>query len=262
MTIENVIKIYTDGSSFSHPRSGGIGIRFVIVDSIGNETFEDLFIPGYKGATNNQMGLNACIIALQKIVKHAEFPKYWHIIIYSDSQYVVDNYARALFQWPKNKWRNNYGKPVENAELWKKLIAQVTKCKKRIEFKWVKGHAKDQHNKAVDKLAKRSAKQATNKPLAIEKIRRKLSEKSVEVGSVSMSDQKISIRIISDKYLKSQKCYRYKYEVISKNSPFKNDVDIIYSDILLNAGHSYFVRLNNDQKNPQILKLYKEIEKK
>ncbi len=74
-------------------------------------------------------------------------------------------------------------------------------------------------------MAKQSAKHAINKPLTVEKIRHTLSVKLVELGSVPMLDQKTSIRIINDKYLNLQKCYRYKYEVVSKNSLYNNDID-------------------------------------
>ncbi|GAH59897.1 unnamed protein product, partial [marine sediment metagenome] len=37
MIIDNAINIYADGSSFSHPRVGGIGIRLVIINSLGQE---------------------------------------------------------------------------------------------------------------------------------------------------------------------------------------------------------------------------------
>ncbi len=59
MIIENAINIYTDGSSFSRPRLGGIGIRLVIINSLGQEEVEDISLAGYAAATNNQMELYA-----------------------------------------------------------------------------------------------------------------------------------------------------------------------------------------------------------
>ncbi len=37
MLDDNALNIYTDGSSFSGPRAGGIGIVFVIVNDAGDE---------------------------------------------------------------------------------------------------------------------------------------------------------------------------------------------------------------------------------
>jgi ribonuclease HI len=37
MLAENSLHIYTDGSSLPSPRRGGIGIRFLFIDSEGRE---------------------------------------------------------------------------------------------------------------------------------------------------------------------------------------------------------------------------------
>ena len=261
MNIENAINVYTDGSSFGRPRAGGIGIRLVIVDSLGNEECEDVSLPGYAGATNNQMELHACIIGIKKAICHPSFGSIGRIIVHSDSKYVVDNYARALYGWSKRKWRNYEGKPVDNAHQWKELLKIVKKCPKKVEFRWVKGHAKDQHNKAADRMARESGKKALNPPLNIVKIRRKLSTKSVVPGCVPLNNQRVSIRIITDQYLRLQKCYKYKYEVISRNSAYYGDVDLIYSETMLNAGHCYSVRVNDNPKIPTITKVFKELPK-
>lgn len=261
MIIENAINVYADGSSFSGPRVGGIGIRLVIVNSLGQEEFEDILLPGYAGATNNQMELHACIDGMKEAMRHPAFDNFSRIAIHSDSQYVVDNYKRALFSWSSNKWRNSQGKPVANAPVWKELLKTVRKCRKRVEFYWVEGHAKDQHNKAADKLAKQSGKNAINPPLNIVKVRRKLSPKSIEPGCVLMQNQRISIRIITDEYLMLNRCYKYKYEVISKSSPYYRNVDFAFSEIMLNAGHCYSIRFNNNSENPTIIKMFKELPK-
>lgn len=72
MLDEDALNIYTDGSSFSGPRVGGIGIVFVIVNGAGDEEIVNEFdYPGYKQATNNEMELEACIKGLEEI----EYPK-------------------------------------------------------------------------------------------------------------------------------------------------------------------------------------------
>ena len=123
MVIENTINIYTDGSSFSGPRLGGIGIRLVIINSLGQEEVEDIPLAGYAGATNNQMELYACTKGLKEAMRHPTFGSFRCIAIHSDSQYVIQNYRRAFHVWSKNKWCNNQGKPVDNATLWKELIS-------------------------------------------------------------------------------------------------------------------------------------------
>lgn len=262
MIIENAINIYTDGSSFSRPRSGGIGIRLVIINSLGQEEVEDISLAGYAAATNNQMELYACIKGLKEAMRHPTFDRFGRIAINSDSQYVIENYTRALYAWSKNKWCNYQGKPVDNATLWKELLHTVKKCRKRVDFYWVKGHAKNQHSKAADKLARQSGRKAFNPPLTIVKVRRKLSAKSVEPGCVPMLNQRISIRIITDEYLKLQKRFKYKYEVISKSNPYFGNIDFAFSEITLNAGHRYSIRFNDKPHNPTIIKMFKELPKK
>ena len=61
--IEDALNIYTDGSSYSKPRVGGVGIRYIYIGKNGEEIIEDLEVPGYRNATNNQMELLACLNA-------------------------------------------------------------------------------------------------------------------------------------------------------------------------------------------------------
>lgn len=130
-----------------------------------------------------------------------------------------------------------------------------------IEFRWVKGHKSSLHNKAVDKLAKRSAAQRTGRHLSIVKVRRKKTDRSVEVGAVEMQGQRVTIRVITDEYLRPQQMNRYKYEVVSRGSEFRGCVDVVFSDssIHLSAGHTYYVRFNSDPRRPRVVKLFREI---
>ena len=74
-----------------------------------------------------------------------------------------------------------------------------------------------------------------------------------------MDGQELSVRIITDKRMREQKTWRYKYEVISSDSPYAGKVDIIFSEHFLRAHHSYRVRVCEDQKNPEIVEVIEEI---
>lgn len=263
---EGVLSIYTDGSSYSNPRKGGVGFSFVYIDSAGNEQSIDSAMPGYSGATNNQMELQACISALEDCLSRrpsVDVSPFRSIEIYTDSMYVRDNYKNALYVWPKNGWRLSHGTPVQNAELWKKLTKLTMKMYRerrlRVGFNWVKGHKSSKHNKTVDKLAKQSAKSAGKQSLIISDVRRKLTQKMTEIGSVVPQGQRLTIRIIEDRLMKVQKCFWYRYEVMSTASEYYGNVDVATSEISLQAGHIYSVRLNNNPRNPRIEKLFKEI---
>jgi ribonuclease HI len=262
MIQEDALNIFTDGSCLPSPRRGGVGIHFVTVNEVGDEVIENLSVPGYRGETNNRMELQACITSLEASL-HRDLPsKIRRVIISSDSTYVIIHYKSAMFRWPHTKWMRTNGEPVLNADLWKKLVRLILKLQRlrlRVEFHWVKGHAKDPHNKAADKLAKQSAKNASNPPMAVVKVRRKKTQKSLEQGSVKMHGQRILIRVITDEYLKIQKINRYRYEVISPTSKYFGNVDIALSGLLLSAGHTYEVTFNKNQNNPRITRLIAEV---
>lgn len=260
MTYEDALNIYVDGSSYQRPRRGGVGFRYIIINDDGDEEWLDECPPGYKEGTNNEMELMAPILALRGIPDKMMTKNVEHIYIFTDSQYVRDHlYYYAMKVWPANGWCNQYGRPIENVKLWKDLVREVRNAPKRVEFKWVKGHSTNKHNKAVDKLARESANGFLNEPLSVQSTRRKHSRESVEIGSVKMEGQVLDIRIIIDKRMREQRVWRYKYEVLPSDSPYAEKVDIIFSEHLLRAHHSYRVRVCDNQNNPRIVEIIEEI---
>ena len=124
-TDDEALTIYTDGSSYQGPRRGGVGILFVTVDVQGHERVDQYPLPGYAGATNNQMELQACIEALRALVTRRvplDAADYKKIVVRTDSMYVTDNIYFARFVWPSNRWRTRDGNPVLNAPLWRDLV--------------------------------------------------------------------------------------------------------------------------------------------
>lgn len=260
---DRALNIFTDGSSYSRPRRGGIGILYVDVDENGQEKTHDYSPPGYQGASNNDMELRACIEALTEAVSR-HFPidisGKSKIVIYTDSQYVASRFQQARFQWPRSHWQTRDGNPVQHAVLWKELIRRADRTEKRVEIIWRKGHSSSNpHNKVADRLAKSSAGNAVRPPLAQVKVRRKKSSKQEERGSVALTGQRMTIRIITDQWLPVQKMFVYKYEVVSQRSQYCGFVDRIFSEHLLSAGHTYSVRVNDDSKRPRITKRFREV---
>ena len=256
-TDPNALNIYTDGSSYQHPRTGGFAMLFVFPEFLNKEPVA-ICPPGYKKATNNQMEMKACAMALKESLK---FEKQWQrIVIHTDSSYVCDGYKTAISFWRKNKWMRSNGAPVLNVNQWKELLKSAQDTGMSVEIWWVKGHAKNENNKMVDKLAKKSAKSATEQPLSNVNVRRKKSGKKTDAGSVKMLGQKIRIRIVDSEFL-PQKITRYRYEVMSKRSPFYQQVDFIFSVQVLRVGHEFSVRVNNNQSYPQITKVYRDFTK-
>lgn len=90
MTYENAINVFTDGSSFSNPRRGGMGLRLVTIGLDGYERCEEVELVGYEEATNNQMELMACIKGVEAASEHSEIGQVRRIYVFTDSMYVVE----------------------------------------------------------------------------------------------------------------------------------------------------------------------------
>jgi ribonuclease HI len=264
---ENALNIYTDGSQLSTPRrQGGAGFIFIGVGDDGEELFHEVCPPGWKGATNNQMELQACIEALKLASGHhspISLDGLSKVIIYTDSQYVTDNYGTAIHQWSKSGWKKRGGAPVRNTTQWKELLTlahRLDRMGKRLEVQWVKGHKKDAFNKRADRLAKTSARTPSERELRPARVRRKLSPRKCEPGCIQLRGQVEVIRLITDEYLpKPHDCYAYMYEVIAPTSTDFQMVDKATSDLMLGAGHAYEVRFNNDAQNPRIEECFQEL---
>ncbi len=262
MLAENALHIYTDGSSLPSPRRGGIGMLFLLIDPQGGEETIDSSHPGYRAATNNQMELEACIEALEEARDRGLATSVSKIVVHADSQYVVGSVNQAKFTWPKQRWMTRAGTPVANVELWKRLLRAIRNAGCRVDFEWVQGHSKDLHNRAVDKMAKVSAKSTLEPALSVVSVRKKWTDKSGYRGSVQMLGQRFSIRIVTCEWLRQQKLWKLKYEVISTSSPFKGKVDTIFATKALPVladGHSYFVQVNEDTANPRVVKVFREL---
>lgn len=263
---ERDLNIYTDGSSFQHPRRGGAGIVFVTVDDDGREHAATYPVFGFEGATNQQMELYAAAEALRLVATNrAPVPaaRWRKIVIWTDSMYLVDGYRSALFTWPGQAWMTRDGNPVANTELWKELVRNAWRLGGSVEIKWVKGHKHSEHNKHADKLARQSAKLQIGQRLSVTKARRKTSAASVSVGSVAMRGQRLRIRVVTSEYLPTQRLSKLKYEVVSRASEFYEYVDMIYAPekMDVSAGHTYDVRVGLDQGRPRIAKLFREVVK-
>jgi ribonuclease HI len=147
---EDAVNVFTDGSSLSGPRLGGIGIRLVTIDDDGNEVCEDEFLPGYRGATSQQMELTACIKGIQTALRHPRLATLKRICVFTDSQYVTRNINNAKFVWPTQQWRTTLGTPVLNAKQWKDLIKEMKNAGCRVEIRWAKGHSRrNPHNRTA-----------------------------------------------------------------------------------------------------------------
>jgi ribonuclease HI len=133
--------IYTDGACSGNPGPGG----FAAVLRYGE--YEKEISGGEEATTNQRMELLAAINALEQLKEPC------HVLLHSDSAYLVNAFRqRWLDKWQKNGWLNSRKEPVENRDLWERLLALAGKH--RVEWVKVAGHADDELNNRCDRLAK------------------------------------------------------------------------------------------------------------
>jgi ribonuclease HI len=102
-----------------------------------------------RNTTNNRMELRACIQALDA-VKNRSLP----VEIFTDSAYLANCLLQKWYRrWQKNGWQTAGKKPVENKDLWLRLLA-LKDTFSRITFHKVAGHSHIEWNERADQLAK------------------------------------------------------------------------------------------------------------
>ncbi|KAM7198533.1 Ribonuclease H-like domain containing protein [Rhypophila sp. PSN 637] len=83
-----------------------------------------------------------------------------HIIVRSDSAYLVEGITRHANKWIQNGWMTAHGKPVANSHLWKVLIEDLRLLEglaRWVDF-WL---VKREHNTDAHHLANRALKRAS-----------------------------------------------------------------------------------------------------
>lgn len=259
---ENALNIFTDGSSYpKKQRKAGVGVCLVWVNAAGNEEYVEYSPPGWQKATSDEMEIEACTVGLQEaIIFLKEKNHFTRILIFSDSRYVVDNFFKAMYIWPNQKWLGANRMPVENIELWKRLRREVKKCPLKVNIDWVKAHKNNKYNKAADDLAKQSSELPFNKPFSYSETTKKWSDRNTKRGCVLVFGQETKIRIISREYKRRAKTYQYRYEVIDPNDQSYKDLDFAYCDEYLSRNKCLHVRFNDEQRRPFILEIIEELE--
>ncbi len=135
------VTIYTDGACSGNPGPGGWGAVLMY----GEHRKE--ISGGDAHTTNNRMELTGPIEALE-LLKHP-----CKVRLYSDSAYLVNAFNQHwIANWQRNGWQTSQKKPVENKELWQRLLEL---CRTHeVEFIKVKGHADNAENNRCDELAR------------------------------------------------------------------------------------------------------------
>lgn len=141
---EQVI-IYCDGACSGNQFKGNRG-GWGAVLQYGDATKE--IRGGEKNTSNQRMELMGCIAALE-CLKGKGLP----VVVYSDSAYLVNGMQQKWYgRWETNGWLNAQRKPVENRDLWERLLKLVRTHD--VVFRKVAGHTGVAQNERADQLAR------------------------------------------------------------------------------------------------------------
>lgn len=138
------VNIYTDGACSGNPGAGGWGAVLIYGEN------EKRLQGGEELTTNNRMELMAAIKGLEALKRPCK------VNLYSDSAYLVNAFNQGwLKNWQRNGWKTAKKEPVENQDLWQRLLALA----QIHDITWikVKGHSDNYYNNLCDQLAVEAA---------------------------------------------------------------------------------------------------------
>ncbi len=152
MRIGKII-IYTDGSCIGNPGKGGYAGLIIL----GNSKY---VVSGSNSSTTNNC------MELISVIESINYIKTLNVIIldpievYTDSTYVMQGAMNWMKKWKLNNWRTSDKKDVANKDIWLRLsdLQDVY----NLVFHWVKGHADNEYNNLVDRIARNSAERQLN----------------------------------------------------------------------------------------------------
>jgi len=148
ISFNNIIKIYSDGASFNNgfknpdkPMYGSFGT--IVME---NDKELKIISEAYENFTNNQGEISGVLKGLKFIDDNFDIFENDLILVFSDSQYVINGSSNWIHNWEKNHWKNNTNKIIENLELWKDLYKYILKYKNNMKFHWLRGHQSTKTN--------------------------------------------------------------------------------------------------------------------
>jgi ribonuclease HI len=150
---EDVLKIYTDGSSLANGKKGaraGLGVFFGTNDP---RNLSERLIG--EPQTNQRAELMAILRALEVA------PLEQTVQIFSDSQYSINCVTQWAGNWERKGWKTATGVSVKNQDIIRGVLAKMkerSNAGTNTFYQWVKGHSTDRGNQAADMLAVAGAK--------------------------------------------------------------------------------------------------------
>lgn len=144
------VKLVCDGSCLRQQGAGGWAYRFEYRDRVYKDS------DGAYPVTNNEMELEAVRRGLLAVKRHCH-GRDLHILVISDSRYVIRGASEWIANWRRRRWVTLDGKPVSNRSQWED-IDRLASLFSKVTWKWVRGHSGHELNEIVDELARDAAR--------------------------------------------------------------------------------------------------------
>ena len=146
------VTIYCDGACSGNQFKGNRGGWGAVLSCRG--AVKEIH-GGERNTSNQRMELTACIEALERL-KGKGIP----VDVFSDSAYMVNGMRQKWYvRWEQNGWLNYQRKPVENRDLWERLLALARTHE--VTFYKVTGHSGVDLNERADELARMGISELT-----------------------------------------------------------------------------------------------------
>jgi len=140
--VRKTVILYTDGACSGNPGPGGWAAILIWGD-------HEKELSGFESkTTNNRMELMGVICGIESVKESCK------IRVHSDSSYIINAFTQGwIDNWQRNNWKKADKKPVENQDLWQRLLSAIDSQNHDIEWIKVKGHSTDELNNRADELA-------------------------------------------------------------------------------------------------------------
>lgn len=255
------VHIYTDGSCYRNP-GGSSGCAAIVQypEHLGRDD-EQIVDFGCSESSNNRMELLACIHTLQWIRSNSPWSGISRVQVFTDSRYVKDNILRAP-RWRKNGWRNQFGEPIENRDLWKDFLSSYQRVGTTVHFEWTAGK-KTPILKSIDRAAKSAAKRGGQD---IDRgFRPGIIAKSLVKSTATRFPANGQLAVIRPykKTLLGKSENKVRFDVFSEDSGMYTQSCYAFASPAhaaeLHRQHGYRVRFNDSPNYPQIVEIIEEV---
>lgn len=178
-------RIYTDGACSGNPGPGGWGTVVYFADGGVQELGG-----GDRGrTTNNRMEMQATIAGLEYYQASGQKEG---VVLYTDSQYVINGITKWISGWKKKGWKSSTGKAVLNQDLWEALDALNSR---KVEWRYVRGHSGDEGNERCDRIAVSFSHGA---PIALRQYEMNSIKRVVETEEIPEAKPEVSAEVKVD----------------------------------------------------------------